>query len=66
MIKIPPSLIVIRLNVSLLEKYAKDYKLNLIEVKLTTGKKLNLSPGKHNQLQIHVLEKFVQIVMMLI
>ncbi|MFZ1320982.1 MAG: BsuBI/PstI family type II restriction endonuclease [Ignavibacteria bacterium] len=45
-------------NVSLLEKYAKDYKLNLIEVKLTTGKKLNLSPGKHNQLQIHVLEKF--------
>ncbi len=45
-------------NFSLKKKYAKEYELNLKEIKLESGKKLKLSPGKHNELQIEVIKKF--------
>ncbi|MBN2272049.1 MAG: hypothetical protein JXN61_15650 [Sedimentisphaerales bacterium] len=42
----------------LLELYAKKRKQQLIPVKLSSGKELSLSPGKHNELQVAVIEEF--------
>ncbi len=42
----------------LIELYAKKRKQQLIPVKLSSGKDLCLSPGKHNELQVAVIEEF--------
>ncbi len=44
---------------SLLEVYARRRKRKLVPVKLPSGKKLSLSPGKHNEVQRAVIEEFI-------
>ena len=39
-------------------KEIKGRNLNLIPVKLTNGKELKFSPGKHNQVQIAIIKEF--------
>ena len=39
-------------------KYVKDRQLTRIPLKLSNGKTLHLSPGKHNQLQVGIIEVF--------
>ena len=43
---------------ALIEVYAKKRKRHLIPVKLASGKVLHLSPGKHNKLQVAVINEF--------
>ncbi|HYG15466.1 MAG TPA: BsuBI/PstI family type II restriction endonuclease [Bacteroidia bacterium] len=43
---------------SLDTQYRKERKQNLVAVKLSTGKTLKLSPGKHNEIQAAVIEQF--------
>ncbi|MGJ8664989.1 MAG: BsuBI/PstI family type II restriction endonuclease [Patiriisocius sp.] len=43
---------------SLKEEYKKKRNLNKIPLKLPNGKKLNLSPGKHNQLHADIIHEF--------
>jgi len=43
---------------ALIEMYAKKRKHNLIPTKLPSGEILHLSPGKHNQLQVAIIEEF--------
>lgn len=43
---------------SLSKKYAKKREQRLIPIKLKDGVTLNFSPGKHNQVQIAVIEEF--------
>ena len=43
---------------SLKEEYQKKRKLDKIPVKLPNGKKLTLSPGKHNQLHADIIHEF--------
>lgn len=46
-------------NVGLLrEKYHKERELRKISVKLKEGTELSFSPGKHNELQIAIIEEF--------
>lgn len=40
------------------KKYVKDRDLTLIPLKLADGKTINLSPGKHNQVQVAVVNQF--------
>lgn len=40
------------------KKYAKEREINLIPVKLSNGKVINLSPGKHNEVQQAIVEMF--------
>lgn len=48
-----------RKNVGLLrDKYNRERELQQIPVKLRDGLELNFSPGKHNQLQVAILEDF--------
>lgn len=42
----------------LLKKYLKERKRNLIPVKLSNGKILELSPGKHNVVQAAIVQDF--------
>lgn len=41
------------------KKYNKERKQNLIPVKLSNGKTIKLSAGKHNEVQKAIIEKFV-------
>jgi len=41
-----------------LEVYRKERKSRMVPVKLPSGKRAFLSPGKHNQLQVVVVEQF--------
>jgi len=43
---------------SLQEKYNKSRDLQMIPVKLASGRKLKFSPGKHNQVQVAIIEEF--------
>lgn len=43
---------------TLVEMYAKKRKRNLIPAKLPSGEILHLSPGKHNKLQVAIIEEF--------
>jgi len=43
---------------ALVEMYAKKRQQNLIPVKLPSGEVLHLSPGKHNKLQVAIIEEF--------
>jgi len=40
------------------KKYKKERKQNLIPVKLSNGKVLKLSPGKHNEVQAAIVDSF--------
>ncbi|MFA6950751.1 MAG: BsuBI/PstI family type II restriction endonuclease [Lentimicrobiaceae bacterium] len=40
------------------EKYSKDRKMSRVPLKLTDGRVLMLSPGKHNEVQAAVVEEF--------
>ena len=40
------------------EKYSKDREMSRVPVKLSTGKVLKLSPGKHNEVQAAIVEEF--------
>lgn len=40
------------------EKYGKDRKMARVPVKLSNGKVLSLSPGKHNKVQAAIVEEF--------
>jgi len=42
----------------LIERYNERKRENLMHVELPYGKKLNLSPGKHNALQVKIIEEF--------
>jgi len=42
----------------LIERYAKRKRDNLITVKVPGGTALSLSPGKHNELQVRIIEEF--------
>ncbi|ODS34892.1 restriction endonuclease [Candidatus Altiarchaeales archaeon WOR_SM1_SCG] len=42
----------------LIEKYNKRSKEHFIPVELPDGKILGFSPGKHNELQVNIIEKF--------
>ena len=39
-------------------KYTEERKLNLIPVRLSNGKILNLSPGQHNEVQAAIIHEF--------
>jgi hypothetical protein len=43
---------------SLQETYNKSRNLQMIPVKLSNGKELKLSPGKHNQVQVAIIKEF--------
>lgn len=43
---------------SLQEKYNQSRRLQMIPVKLSNGKELNFSPGKHNQVQAAIIKEF--------
>jgi len=43
---------------TLIEMYAKKRKRHLIPAKLPSGEILHLSPGKHNKLQVAIVEEF--------
>ena len=43
---------------ALVERYARDRGRNMIPVRLPDGRKLRLSPGKHNEVQKAILEEF--------
>lgn len=43
---------------ALKEKYSKDRKMPRVPLKLSNGKVLMLSPGKHNEVQAAVVEEF--------
>ena len=43
---------------TLWEVYRKKRKSRVVPVRLPSGKKLHLSPGKHNELQAAVIEQF--------
>ena len=43
---------------ALVEIYAKKRQRNLIPAKLPSGEVLHLSPGKHNKLQVAIIEEF--------
>ncbi len=45
-------------NPSLLEKYNKQREINMIPVEVTSGEKLMLTPGKHNELQRDIIKEF--------
>lgn len=42
----------------LTKKYVKDRELSMIPLKLSDGSEVKLSPGKHNQLQTAIIQKF--------
>jgi type II restriction enzyme len=42
----------------LTKKYVKDRELNMIPLKLSDGSDVKLSPGRHNQLQAAIIQKF--------
>ncbi|HEY9167378.1 MAG TPA: BsuBI/PstI family type II restriction endonuclease [Candidatus Kryptonia bacterium] len=43
---------------TLREKYSSQRKLGMIPLKLADGTELSLSPGKHNELQIAIVQQF--------
>ena len=44
---------------TLMERYERERDRNMIPVKISHGKELHLSPGKHNEVQRAVVEEFV-------
>jgi len=46
---------------TLLEIYRKKRKSVLIPVRISSNKQIKLSPGKHNQLQVDIIEKFAPV-----